>query len=176
MKYRVKKHAVVQPLDESYRLIPLTQRQNAIVDAKDFYWLSQYNWYANLDPGMNKFYAGRHEPGHKPFHTWMHNEVLGLKGKVFADHINGDTLDNRRENLRPCLGKSQNGCNSKKRCNNKSGYIGVSWSQRKKKWVASVKFSGKSYFLGQFSNAKDAALARDAKAKELHGEFVTLNF
>lgn len=44
MKRHVKRHEVVQPLNESYRLIPLTQGQNAIVDVNDFGRLSKWNW------------------------------------------------------------------------------------------------------------------------------------
>ena len=58
-KLRVKRHAVTQPLDQSYRLIPLTQGQNAIVDVEDFEWLDQWNWCAQWTG--RHFYAVRHD-------------------------------------------------------------------------------------------------------------------
>lgn len=56
-KNRVKRHAVTQPLDKPYRLIPLTQGKNAIVDLENFSWLSQWNWCAGRQRG--KPYAVR---------------------------------------------------------------------------------------------------------------------
>ncbi len=71
-KRRMKRHAVTQPLDPSYRLIPLTQHQNAIVDTADFDWLSQWNWHANLcDKG---FYVRRTTRQGCPNSLWQsHN-------------------------------------------------------------------------------------------------------
>jgi hypothetical protein len=73
MKKPVKRHEVTQPLDQSYRLIPLTQGKNTIVDATDFQWLSKWNWCAHYAPTTKTFYAER-RGGTKT--VWMHKEII----------------------------------------------------------------------------------------------------
>lgn len=59
---------------------------------------------------------------------------------------------------------------------NKSGYRGVYWEKRSKKWRANVKKNGQRYYLGRFDDAVEAAHAYDAKVKELDGDRARLNF
>lgn len=83
--------------------ILLTQNQVALVDDADFEWLSQWKWYAIWSPGIKGFYAvrrGRLPDGRRSL-IRMHRQILGLDmaDKRQGDHVNHDTLDNRRENL-----------------------------------------------------------------------------
>ncbi len=105
----------------------------------------------------------------------FHRMVLGLTygdGKI-ADHINRNRLDCRRANLR-VTDKAGNARNSGRKKNNTSGYKGVypHPGSRLRPWVAQV---GRTY-LGCFETAELAAQAYDVKAKELYGEFASLNF
>ena len=75
------------------------------------------------------------------------------------DHINGDSLDNRLENLRS-VSVSGNGKNSKLSSRNNSGVIGVFWDKRRGKWSANIKSEGKSYFLGYHDRLEDAVKSR----------------
>jgi hypothetical protein len=170
---RVKRHAVTQPSDPSYRFIPLTQGQNAIVDTGDFEWLSKWNWFAWWSADTKSFYAMRHPT--KSDQLQMHNVILGIQPGERGDHINRNTLDNRRNNLRKAT-HGQNQHNQRKRCNNSSGYIGVSWDKRKNKWRAYVSLNRKQTFLGYFDSAEQAAHARDDAATKMHGQFASLNF
>ena len=95
------------------------------------------------------------------------------KGK-HTDHINHDTLDNRKCNLRICT-VAQNSFNRKLSVRNTSGYKGVSWNKELKKWYASIKFQYKSYSLGLFSNKIDATIAYNMAAKKYFGEFAYIN-
>jgi hypothetical protein len=87
------------------RLIPLTKGQFAIVDAADYEWLSQYRWRAFWDWHTKSYYARTYERG-KNHETRrelrMHRLIVGLEigDKRLPDHINHETLDNRRLNLR----------------------------------------------------------------------------
>jgi hypothetical protein len=174
MKYRVKRHAVQQPLDQSYRLIPLTQGQNAIVDTKDFDWLNQWNWCARWDKDTKSFYAMRKiRKGDRWPDVMMARVILGCKPRKDSDHINHDTLDNRRNNLRSAT-RSQNKANSDKYKGNKSGFKGVHRGGRK--WIACIMHNGKRRVLGRFYSAKEAARAYDQGAKRAFGEFAFLNF
>lgn len=65
------------------------------------------------------------------------------------DHINGIKHDNRIENLREVT-NLENCKNQKLQKNNKSGYKGVSWCKREKRWVANIRLNGILTFLGYF--------------------------
>lgn len=164
MKCRVYRHTVHQPRNKSYRLIPLTQGQNALVDAKDFYWLNKWNWTAAYDPKTKSFYAVSGKPQIK-----MHSFIMGCR----ADHKNHNTLDNRRKNLRKAT-VFQNNLNRRRHSSNTSGFIGVVLMG--KKWNARIQFKGKFFHIGMFSDPEDAARARDKLAKKLHGRFAVLNY
>ena len=86
------------------------------------------------------------------------------------DHKNGDGTDNRIENLRVAT-PSQNQWNKRKPKNNKSGFKGVSWNIRAKKWQVFIRVNGKNKALGQYVDIEKAAKAYEDFAKKHHGEF-----
>ncbi|KQR22910.1 AP2 domain-containing protein [Deinococcus sp. Leaf326] len=92
-----------------------------------------------------------------------------------VDHINGDGLDNRRSNLRPCT-FAENQRNCKRYRNNQSGYKGVRLVRQQNKWEARICKDKKLRSLGLFPTVEDAAHAYDRAARVLHGEFARLNF
>jgi hypothetical protein len=88
----------------------------------------------------------------------------------YIDHINGDSLDNRIENLREAT-QSLNGANSKLAKSNTSGFKGVTWRKDTKKWMAQITKNKKHYNLGSFENIEAAATAYRIAAEKLFGEF-----
>jgi hypothetical protein len=103
----------------------------------------------------------------------MHRLILAAAAGQWVDHIDGDGLNNRRANLRIC-DPNQNAANSR-RVPNTIGYRGV-WRTIYGRYYASITSKGRAVRLGSFSTAIEAAVAYDEAAKELHGEFATLNF
>ncbi|MEG1462635.1 MAG: HNH endonuclease [Anaerorhabdus sp.] len=101
-------------------------------------------------------------------HRLLTNAPKGME----VDHINGDCLDNRRENLRICT-HQENLSNRKKRLDNKSGYPGVFWYTHCKTpaWVAYIKVNYKRIHLGQFRVLEDAIKARRDAELKYFGEF-----
>jgi hypothetical protein len=166
-KRRVRRHEVIQPLDQSIKLIPLTKGQNVIVDAADYDWLMQWNW--SVLASASGFYAVRHEQGRA---ILMHRELTRNEGKS-TDHKNRNTLDNRKSNLRPC-DQSLNQANRIKESINTSGYKGV--KNHRDRWQAMIWRKGVCLYLGTFVSKDDAARAYDKAAIELFGEFAHLNF
>lgn len=152
--------------------IPLTQGQVAVVDFDDFESLREYSWFAHKrgKDGFGKFYAARKECGCT---ISMHRQLMKPGEGFEVDHINMNTLDNRRANLRVCT-RSQNKANANKHKDNLSGFMGVTWNKTAKAWSARLGLNGKKVFLGYFNTPEEAANAYN-KAKTQHfGEFARL--
>jgi AP2 domain len=172
LKRRVRRNAVTQPSDPSYRIIPLTQNQNAIVDARDFSWLSQWNWFAQWAKHTQSFYAKRCDKNKKTF--LMSREILNAKPEEYVDHRNHNTLDNRRRNLRRSK-IFQNNSNQGVRKDNSSGYKGVCFRRDSRRWQAYISYRGNRKHLGYFKTSREAAEAYNVSAKRFHGSFAYIN-
>lgn len=159
--------------DPSYREIQLTQGQVALVDAEDYESRSKHKWFAAWAPTTQSFYAVRKRPveGQKQRTTWMHRVVLGLDAQDIriGDHIDHNTLDNRKRNLRTVT-RQQNTFNRKKSRAITSGYKGVHWRNDRCKWRAEIRIDGKLVHLGLFANPQDASKAYNAAAARIQGE------
>ena len=164
------------PQDKSYREVPLTKGQIAIVDIEDFASISTNKWYAHLNPLNGRFYALRrvlNKKTGKRDGIWMHRQILGLApgDERQGDHVEPlATLDNRKENLRIAT-IGQNNRNKRKYKTNTSGFKGVSLHTASKKWSAQIRCGGNPIYLGLFETPEEAHAAYSLKAKELHKEF-----
>lgn len=94
-----------------------------------------------------------------------------INPKEEADHINGDTLDNRKSNLRDVTHNEN--CINRKHTNK---FRGVHFCKSREKWVSMIRSKGKTYNLGRFDSQIQAAKAYDNAALKYHGEFARLNF
>lgn len=145
--------------------IPLTQGKFAIVDDNDYEWISQCKWY------FHKGYAKRQLHREKLF---MHRIIAHSPSDMETDHKNGNTLDNRKENLRICTSAGNNrnrGMNK----NNTSGAKGVVWHKYDNKWQAQIWYNNNIIYLGKFIDKIEAINVYNTKAKELFGEFARPN-
>jgi hypothetical protein len=86
------------------------------------------------------------------------------------DHIDGNQLNNRIENLRP-ITVSQNQRNTKLRKDSTSGIKGVSWIRTKKRWTGQVWCNGKLHHAGDFKDKDECAAAVRILREKLHGEY-----
>lgn len=99
--------------------------------------------------------------------TRLHRFIMDLTDPVLQiDHINGDTLDNRRENLR-IVTPRENAKNVRKRINNTSGYTGVWFDSRKKLYIAELQYNNKKIFIGSYDEKHEANIAYRAAIKVL---------
>ena len=105
----------------------------------------------------------------------MHRIILNAPKGTMVDHINGNGLDNRKENLRLCTTR-ENNANQKKNRNNSSGYKGVAKASNCSKWRAYIRVDGVQRHLGNHNTPEEAARAYDAAAKKHFGEYAHLNF
>ena len=143
------------------------------VDDEDFERVSQFNWFSFTATSGQCRVARQFWSNGISKTVGIHRFIMNAKDGDIVDHKNGDTLDNRKENLR-ITDKTGNNQNRKIHKNNKCGYKGVCWDRGK--WTAHIAVSGKNITLGRFTEVLDAARAYDAAAKKDHGEFARLNF
>lgn len=86
----------------------------------------------------------------------IHQLILGVRYGFDIDHVNGDKLDNRRQNLRHVT-HSVNMMNIHKK---NGGTVGVFWDKSRSKWRASIMVNGKNHYIGRFRLHKTAVSAR----------------
>ena len=165
------------------REIPLTKGYVAMVDAEDYSWLSQYSWSArishNKDGSIKNVYAMRgirkKEESENPIYQ-MHRLILGITDPAIeVDHVDFNGINNSRDNLRVATDSQQQG-HTRLRKTNTTGFKGINYFEKLKKWGAHIGCRGKLKHLGLFADKIEAAKAYDKAAKELFGEFAVLNF
>lgn len=156
--------------------IKLSQGKQAQVSPEDYERVSQYKWSYDThnDCAVRSIFLGREGGKQKSITVNMHRFIMGTPKGKDTDHINGNRLDNRRENLRICSHK-ENRRNSKLSKANKSGYKGVSWSNKYNKWGVRIMTDRKYKHVGYFHFVTQAALAYNEAAKKYHGEYAKLN-
>ena len=145
---------------------------HVIIDTTDYELISKYRWGKRISKDKVYFDYNINFNGRNNVHESLHRTIMGAKKGEHVDHINGDTLDNRKSNLRICT-NAENSRNSKISKNNTSGFKGVMFvnERRRKKWVARIWKDRKVYHLGHFKTPEAAYAAYCKAAKELHGEF-----
>ena len=120
--------------------------------------------------GDNFWCADRHGYVTNGSKKHLHCLIVDCPEGMTIDHINCNPLDNRKSNLRICT-LSENCCNKKKSKRNTSGYKGVTWHKRHKKWYVSIRKNDMIKHIGCFLTKEEAHAAYCKVAKELHGEF-----
>lgn len=139
--------------------------------------LSTETWFVN-----QRGYAVNNGPGRYGWQR-MHRVVMArtlgreLGRWELVDHIDGDKLNNRRDNLRVC-NNSENGFNRDLPAHNKTGYKGVSWNTYRdgpRPYQAAIVVNRRKRYLGSFATAEDAARAYDEAARAVAGDFARGN-
>lgn len=160
-----------------YVALPLTKGQSTLLDIADADRVVALGaWHASQSPSDPSVYYARRrmrQPDGSYRMVMLHQFVLGTTSDV--DHRSGDTLDNRRANLR-AADPSHNGGNQRLRKNNRSGYKGVTWDKRDRRWLAQISVQGRPRYLGYHDDVEAAARAYDQAAIEAWGEFACINF
>lgn len=153
------------------KIIKLSAGKETIVDDDDFDFLSQFTWTFCPSRTVKTGYAYtfRALPSRKLTWFLMHRLIMMAEKGQIVDHKNGNSLDNRRCNLR-FVTRSQSAMNQKLHANNTSGYTGV-WLVHRKYPCASIQVNKKVIYLGMFKTVELAAAAYDNAARKYFGEF-----
>ena len=155
-------------INDDYAVMNVYNRKNekvkeVLVDIEDVERLQPHKWCMS----SNKEYIGSFINGKQ---VSLHRFILNYNGKLVIDHINRNTFDNRKSNLR-IVTRSQNAMNSCAKSTNKTGIKGVSISNNtSKKWKAQIFVNGKGY--AEYFETKDEAIQKRKEMElEYHGEF-----
>ena len=139
-----------------------------LVDDEDVGRCSAYSWFIFTVSGGLK-YAAANVDGKR---IYLHRFITNAQPGQYVDHINGNSLDNRKENLRITT-QSVNAANSRMYTNNTTGYRGV--SKYRKGWIAQTKYFGRSICSNTLLSLQFAVEVRDALSLILFGPHTYLN-
>lgn len=150
--------------------IKLTRGKKTIIDREDFSKVRDITWkYSNRGYAASNYYdSGKYKT------RLMHRLIINAPEGMFVDHIDGDPLNNRKQNLR-LVSNKQNTWNQEIGARNTSGYKGVSLKKQTNRYQAQITKKGKKYYLGYFDDPKEAAYMYDFWAVDLFGEYARLN-
>jgi len=159
----------------TFRRIDLGFGESTTLDVDDFYKFGNLKW--TLNGTKKKFYAvcGAKDKNGNFKMLRLHRLIMNAPKHLLVDHKKGNSLDNRKANLREAT-RSQNLYNAAKRKNTSSRFVGVSFDKRYNLWHAYITHRGKRKFLGYFKSEIDAARAYDKAALKYRKAFARLNF
>lgn len=172
-------------IDEENNIVKLElHRRNAesfwtTIDLEDLDRVLEYpyTWYAKYQY-LNKgyyVYASEYNPETKRSKSiFLHQFIMDANGKA-VDHINGDTFDNRKINLRIAEDSDNSKNRKSKNSNNTSGYRNVSWNKKDKKWVVQMQIDKKHKTLGSFDDVHEAGKFAEEMRQKYYKEFCGKN-
>lgn len=149
---------------------------DVLIDDEDYERVSMYKWY------LIRYFIETHklvyfsrcfyDENRKRYTMSLHRYIMRLSyhDNLVCDHINGNTLDNRKCNLRICS-SLENSRNRKLQINNKTGYKGVYISKASGRYIARIRVNNKGIFLGEHDTPEEAYAAYCEASKKYHGEF-----
>lgn len=161
-------------IDGADARITLTQGYEAVIDAADVCLVQGHNWSACLRRGGRVDATTSVKRDGLSLTFYLNRVICGVTEAVLVDHRDGDTMNNRKGNLRIAT-NSQNTANRHAPTESNSGYKGVWFDRKRQLYVASIGIRGTRKTIGRFEEAQEAALAYDAAAINAFGEFARTN-
>jgi len=149
--------------------VTLTKGYVAIIDADDLEIVNTSNWYASVKPRTVYAIRAVYNNGTQQI-LRLHRIIMKAPFGMEVDHINGNGLDNRKINLR-VVSKNENAKNKRMNLNNSSGFKGVSWSNKRGKWLSQIQHDGTAIYLGCYLSKEEAYEVYCAASEKYHGEF-----
>lgn len=155
------------------KTIIINTGKQTLLDDDTYNYANQWKWYE-----VSGYARREYRIFNKTYRVALHHVVLGIVGEATGtlevDHVNGNRLDNRKENLR-IVHKAENQRNAGLRSDNTSGYKGVTLDKQTGHWKAQCYRRNKRIHIGSFNTAKEAALAYNKVASKEFGVYARLN-
>jgi hypothetical protein len=148
-----------------------------LIDTEDLPMLIKlgYRWCSTYDEFVDNYYATSSqvafldEQGRRVQRTvLLHEIIMGVK---YIDHINNDTKNNKKNNLRPTTHSPNLRNRRGKNSNNKSGYRNVCWIKTRDQWVVQLQIDGKNTRLAWFDDVDEAGRYAEEMRQKYYGEF-----
>lgn len=158
--------------------VPLTRGYEALVSIEDYNLVAPYNWHVGGFKEGEPPYALRYVPVESPLLLpAMHNAIGKPRAGLVIDHIDGNTLNNRRDNLREAT-SVENARNKPRLHLNREGkssrFVGVYWEPGRQKWKAIIGVDHRDVCLGRFESELEAAEVRRLAVIRIFGAFGSL--
>lgn len=157
-------------IKDTYAEIILYNQQNQI-KAKTLIDIDDIEKIKNIKWSYDHEYVSHKEQG---FKIYLHRLIMDFPNDLYIDHINGNPLDNRKENLRTCK-QYQNCMNKHKTTNQYTDIIGVHWRKEKEVWEAVIFENGNRHYLGKSKNINDVIKLRKEAEQKYYGEYAPKN-
>lgn len=135
--------------------------KRSIIDIDDLDFCKKHIWTVTRDRISTKIDGKR---------KYLHRLIMNCPDDMYVDHINRDTYDNRKANLRICTNQ-ENNRNKGLYSHNTSGKTGVVWDKSRNKWKAQIVVNDKCIFLGRFTEKEDAIKARQEAEDKYFGDY-----
>lgn len=154
------------------KAIQLQRGMQCIVSDEDFERIAAFHWHMSDRGYVCRFEGGSRSGLRRKI--YLHRQIMDAPAGVDVDHINGDRLDNRRENLR-LASRSENLRNRSSTPGSRSRFKGVHRCPSTGQWAAKLSIKGRVIWLGRHDTEEAAARAYNAAALKHHGAFARLN-
>jgi WD40 repeat protein len=149
---------------------------DVMLDDEDVNFVQSHKWQIDSAWKRGKIYFFYNDHYYKEdgkrttYHKFLHRLLMGTPVGLVTDHIDGNTLNCQKSNMRICT-QDENNKNIKMPNTNTSGYKGVSWHKGHKKWRADIHVDGHQVSLGIYDDPKKAYEVYCAAKKKYHGPY-----
>lgn len=164
-KGRLTKNIIIEENDYAEIIIEKDNTNLKIkIDKEDIDKVKQYRWCARYDKTINGYYVEAWERGENRKRLKLHRYITNCPKDMVVDHINRDTLDNRKQNLKVCT-QQENAKNKGMYKNNKLGLKYI-YLNKKGQYIVSKRINGKIFRIGSRKNLQEAIAIRDEFLKK----------
>ena len=141
------------------------EKARVLIDIKDVDKVKQFKWYF----GKNGYCCSKCKATNNRL-VYLHRFIIDSSYDKVVDHIDGNKLNNKRNNLRECT-RQNNSMNIGVRKNNQSGCTGVSYDKTRNKWMVCIVYNYKTIHLGRFKTLERAKQVRKKAEIKYFGDY-----
>jgi hypothetical protein len=155
---------IIVPIGPSIAYVPMTRGQYALIDSEDAEEVGRDNWFSSWSRFTKSFYPRRCAIKAHWREQSLHRLLLWAPDGMVVDHINRNTLDNRKSNLR-VVTRSGNALNRKPSI--RAIPTGIMWHKQSQRWEARIVRRPLRKYVGRFRLLEQAVAARELELNKM---------